>query len=105
MMATLSPMALSPNSLLAMGATFAFILYLAHQRMKQSHIPGPFLASITNIPRMQWGYSGRAHDIQIGLHKKYGKLVRLGPNCISVGDPRAIPQIYGTGANFAKVSF
>ncbi|KAH8755726.1 cytochrome P450 [Diaporthe sp. PMI_573] len=98
-------MELSQATLAAVGAAFAFILYLVSQRMKQSHIPGPFLASITNIPRARWGYSGRAHEIQIDLHKRYGKLVRLGPNCISVGNPLAIPQIYGTGANFPKSDF
>lgn len=104
MMDTLNAMEFSQFILAAAGAALAFILYVVSQRMKQSHIPGPFLASITNIPRVRWGYSGRAHEIQIDLHKKYGKLVRLGPNCISVGDPLAIPQIYGTGANFPKVS-
>jgi hypothetical protein len=104
MMETSNAMELSQATLAAVGAAFAFILYLVSQRMKQSHIPGPFLASLTNIPRTRWAYSGRAHEIQIDLHKRYGKLVRLGPNCISVGDPLAIPQIYGTGANFPKVS-
>ncbi|KKY30492.1 putative pisatin demethylase [Diaporthe ampelina] len=102
MMAIFNATELSPAALTAVGAAFVFILYVVRQRMKQSHIPGPFLASITNIPRMRWGYSGRAHEIHIELHKRYGNLVRLGPNCISVGDPLAIPQIYGTGANFPK---
>lgn len=97
-------MELSQAALAVVGAAVALIFYLVSQRMKQSHIPGPFWASMTNIPRMRWAYSGRAHEIQIDLHKNYGKLVRLGPNCISVGDPLAIPQIYGTGANFPKVS-
>ena len=105
MMAIFNATELSLTALTAVGAAFVFILYVVRQRMKQSHIPGPFLASITNIPRMRWGYSGRAHEIHIELHKRYGNLVRLGPNCISVGDPLAIPQIYGTGANFPKVSF
>lgn len=105
MMAISNATVLSPTALAAVGAAFVFVLYVVRQRMKQSHVRGPFLASITNIPRMRWGYSGRAHEIHIELHKKYGNLVRLGPNCISVGDPLAIPQIYGTGANFPKVSF
>lgn len=104
MMATFGATKLTPATLAAVGAAFAFILYIFRQRMKQSRIPGPFLASLTNFPRMRWSYSGRAHEIHIELHKKYGKLVRLGPNCISVGDALAIPQIYGTGANFPKVS-
>lgn len=102
---TFDTMELSQATVAVVGAAFALVFYLVSQRMKQSHIPGPLWASISNISRMRWAYSGRAHEIQIGLHKTYGKLVRLGPNCISVGDPLAIPQIYGTGANFPKVSY
>jgi hypothetical protein len=63
MTTTLNPKSVSPATLAAVGTTFAFVLYVGRQRMKHPHIPGPFLASITNIPRMLWGYSGRAHEI------------------------------------------
>ncbi|KAK3680865.1 cytochrome P450 [Podospora appendiculata] len=72
-------------------------------------IPGPgpgrpILASISNLPRLVWGGSGRAHVVHIELHQKYGNLVRLGPNCISVGDPLEVPKIYGTSTSFGKAS-
>lgn len=70
---------------------------------KQAHIPGPFLASISNIPRLFWARSGRAHEIHIHLHEKYGSLVRLGPNAVSVGDPREISKMYGIRSSFGKV--
>lgn len=38
----------------------------------------------------------------IELHKKHGKLVRTGPNEISVSDLSAIKKIYGAGTKFAK---
>ncbi|KAK0727800.1 cytochrome P450, partial [Lasiosphaeria miniovina] len=72
---------------------------------KQRHVPGPFLASITNLPRLGWAWSGKAHETYISLHDKYGKLVRIGPNCVSVGDPHEIQKIYGTGVNMGKSDY
>lgn len=71
--------------------------------IKQSHISGPILASISNFPRLSWAYSSKAHIVHIKLHEQHGDLVRIGPNCISVGDPREISKIYGIAANFKKV--
>ena len=39
----------------------------------------------------------------IALHKKYGPLVRIGPNHVSVSDPKAINIIYGLKTGFTKV--
>lgn len=66
-------------------------------------IPGPFLAAFSNLPRVSWILSNRAHDIHIDLHQKYGKLVRFGPNMISVGDPAEIPNLYSFTGKFKKV--
>ncbi|CAK7217942.1 hypothetical protein SCUCBS95973_003319 [Sporothrix curviconia] len=41
----------------------------------------------------------------MALHRRYGDVVRLGPNRISIGTPLAIPAIYGTGANLPKGDF
>ncbi|KAK4189133.1 putative cytochrome P450 pisatin demethylase-like protein [Podospora australis] len=68
-------------------------------------VPGPFLASISNLPRLGWAWSGQPHTTQIQLHNKYGKLVRVGPNCLSVGDPHEINKIYGTGSNMQKSDY
>ena len=35
------------------------------------------------------------HRTMVGLHKKHGKLVRTGPNEVSVSDLTAIKKIYG----------
>ncbi|KAJ9648121.1 hypothetical protein H2199_001898 [Coniosporium tulheliwenetii] len=81
------------------------ILQLWRTRSRLSHIPGPFWASISNIPRVWWVWGRNAHRIHIGLHEKYGKLVRLGPNMVSVGDPNEIAQIYGFTGKFKKSDF
>jgi hypothetical protein len=40
-----------------------------------------------------WVASGNAHDIHLALHRKYGDIVRFGPNMISVQDPAQIGTI------------
>lgn len=73
--------------------------------LKLRRIPGPFLAAWSNLPRLYWVLSRRAHEVHIALHKKYGKLVRVGPNMVSVGDPAEIHNIYGITGKFQKVRF
>jgi cytochrome P450 len=41
----------------------------------------------------------------IALHKKYGPLIRTGPNEVSVADLSAIRTIYGAGTKFRKSSW
>lgn len=69
-----------------------------------NHVPGPWLASLSNIYRLLRVTKGTAHLQDINLHRKYGSVVRLGPNMVSVGDPKAIQRIYGITANLPKVS-
>ena len=92
----------SPKMALFLG--LLLVLWLYRTWAKHCQIPGPTMASFSNIPRLAWAWSGKPHEVQIRLHKRYGKIVRLGPNCISIGDPREINKVYGTGANMPKVS-
>ncbi|KAK4176240.1 cytochrome P450 [Triangularia setosa] len=73
--------------------------------VRYQKVPGPIVAAISNLPRLRWAWSGGAHHVHMQLHDKYGSLVRLGPNCISVGDPKEIQKIYGTGAKHKKSDF
>ncbi|KAF7183368.1 hypothetical protein CNMCM7691_003567 [Aspergillus felis] len=79
------------------------ILHLVSTYTRLRRIPGPFFASLSNIPRFYWVWSRRAHDIHIDLHRKHGKLVRFGPNMVSVGDPKEVPAIYGFSGKYKKV--
>ncbi|KAF4453905.1 hypothetical protein F53441_3430 [Fusarium austroafricanum] len=69
-----------------------------------SRIPGPSLAKWTKLWRLYDVYNGQSHWTAIRLHKKYGSLVRIAPNIVSVGDPTAIKTIYGLTGAFTKVS-
>lgn len=44
-------------------------------------------------------------DYHLQLHKKYGKLVRIGPNHVMFSDAALIPQVYGIGGKFMKSNF
>ena len=68
-----------------------------------SHIPGPTIACCTGFWRLWDVRRGSAHLTHIRLHQQYGPMVRIGPNHVSVRDPKAIPTIYGLKSGFTKV--
>ncbi|KAK4444691.1 hypothetical protein QBC34DRAFT_181791 [Podospora aff. communis PSN243] len=67
--------------------------------------PGPFLASLTDWWRFLDVYRQRPEQTHIALHKKYGPVVRLGPNALSFSDPDALKTIYGLNKGFIKSDF
>lgn len=96
--------ALSGNAPLVCIALFvAFSAWTIHSWARLRHIPGPFLAKFTNLSRMWWVYNRRAHEIHINLHRKYGRLVRMGPNMVSVSDPNEVQNIYRMKGVLQKV--
>ncbi|KAL2812963.1 cytochrome P450 [Aspergillus granulosus] len=94
------PLPLAIVSLLAL-----LIIYLLRSHRRLAHIPGPLTASLTNLVRRSWVTTGRAHVIHTDLHRKYGKVVRVGPNSVFVSDPTAIPLIYRFSEPFQKSEF
>lgn len=66
-------------------------------------LPGPFLAKFTDAWRLLKVWRGDYEKTTICLHEKYGDVVRVGPNMISIADPAAIESIYGVKTNFPKV--
>ena len=84
----------------------AFGVYGIQQRYNRglNKYPGPFLASLTDLWRtfhLLW--TRKLHDANVELHEKHGDVVRLGPNLLSFGDPRAIKDIYGLNKGYIKV--
>ncbi|KAL4861441.1 hypothetical protein BDV12DRAFT_208025 [Aspergillus spectabilis] len=80
------------------------LVYILYQRLLSplANVPGPFLGYIS---RWWLVYHSRRGDMNIvipELHRKYGKIVRTGPNEVSVADIDAIKQIYGPGSKFCK---
>ncbi|RDW63956.1 hypothetical protein BP5796_10458 [Coleophoma crateriformis] len=70
-----------------------------------SRYPGPFLASITNLWRFFDFFAGQHHLTEAGLHKKYGPVVRIGPNSLSFSSLADFDAIYGYNRNIEKGDF
>jgi hypothetical protein len=86
----------------------AFLLYhLVRNYLFLKSIPGPLAARFTNLYRLLLVVNGRKpHEAHLELHTRYGDLVRLGPDCVSVtGSQSYIPQIYGIGKGLVKSDF
>lgn len=70
-----------------------------------SNIPGPPIAAYTKLWRLYDVWKGQAHWTAIALHKKYGPLVRIAPNVVSVADANEIPRIYNVKGDHTKTAF
>jgi len=73
------------------------IIYVVYYRYLSplAKIPGPFSATISRTWILWHSWKGDMHRTMIQLHKKHGKLIRTGPNELSVADLTAIKRIYG----------
>ncbi|KAF2139705.1 uncharacterized protein K452DRAFT_231839 [Aplosporella prunicola CBS 121167] len=67
--------------------------------------PGHWAAAYSDLWRF-FDVLGRAPEkTHIALHRKYGDVVRLGPNVLSFSDPKAIKTIYGLNKGMTKSDF
>ncbi|KAK2047235.1 cytochrome P450 [Colletotrichum somersetense] len=57
--------------------------------------PGPKLFAATRIPFSRMFIGGKAHLKLEELHKKYGPVVRIGPELINFADTRALKDLMG----------
>lgn len=81
------------------------ITYLIYKRYFTgiAHIPGPFIASVSNLWKIKAAWQEAMPQQNIALHKKHGSLVRIGHNMVSVDDPAALSMIYGFKPIYLKV--
>lgn len=82
----------------------SLVSYITYNRYFQglAHVPGPWLASVSDLWRYSVVKKFRPELEHIALHKRYGKVVRLGPRTVSVSDPAALQTIYAPNAGFVK---
>ena len=88
-----------PYALVVILVYIVYIRYFTGLR----RIPGPFIASFSNLWKLRAAVQEDLSQQNIALHKKYGLLVRIGPNMISVDDPAALNVIYGFKPIYNKV--
>lgn len=68
-------------------------------------IPGPFLASFSNLWKFRAVWNQNMHLENIRVHEQYGSIVRIGPNHVSLSDPQSMRTIYGIQNVFPKVRY
>ena len=49
-------------------------------------------------------HRNRHNQTILDLHRKYGSVVRLGPNVLSFSEPEAVKDIYATKKHYMKVA-
>ncbi|KAI9740580.1 MAG: hypothetical protein M1834_005161 [Cirrosporium novae-zelandiae] len=91
---------LSPYFILLIPVLFYILPYLKHSALRG--VPTPFPAAFTNLWLLYQCRSGKRYLAVDEAHKKYGPLVRIQPDHISVADPKAVQIIYGHGNGYLK---
>jgi cytochrome P450 len=76
-----------------LGFLAAFILY------RQFLHP---LAGLTGQWRNWYYFNGQWHDVILNLHEKYGRVVRIAPNELSIVDAKTVRLLYGHGTKAEK---
>ena len=107
--------------LVIVGIVLVYCIHVRYNTPLRT-IPGPFLASLTRLWKVSTILTTRQELVMMDLHKKHGifirlpatppksiltwasqgKLVRIGPNEISISYPEALKVIYGAGTKFSK---
>lgn len=66
------------------------------------HIPGPVLGKFSNIWLALGARRGQKYAWVDGAHRRYGKVVRVGFNHVSIATPEGLQTVYAHGNGFLK---
>ncbi|KIX07579.1 uncharacterized protein Z518_02232 [Rhinocladiella mackenziei CBS 650.93] len=72
---------------------------------KLRRIPGPWLYAATQFRLAIDAWQARSIHTVLNLHRKYGPVVRIGPNEVSFNTLSAMRTIYGAGSGFERTAF
>ena len=67
-------------------------------------VPGPFVASISNVWKIWALWRAEMPKYTRDAHRKYGPVVRIGPNTVSFARSTALHTIYSSRDAFLKVT-
>ena len=90
--------------LFPLGASVFGLYYIASSITtwyRLRHIPGPFLASFSYLWLMRNNLLGISSSQLVDL-KKYGSVVRIGPNYVLTDDPVALRRISGARSTYGR---
>lgn len=96
------------HPLAVLAATLAIsvavsVIFFSDQKL--SHLPGPLLSRYVNLGLKYQNLRGNRWDYIDGLHNRYGAIVRVAPDEVSVATTQATKELYKMGSEFYKSSF
>ncbi|KAM6523089.1 hypothetical protein FSOLCH5_003708 [Fusarium solani] len=77
-------------------------LFLRDLRDPARKVLGPLTARFSKLWYSHRLYRGDFHLLNVALHRKLGKIVRVAPDWYSIDDPDAAKILYGPGTQFVK---
>ncbi|KAL9001858.1 MAG: hypothetical protein Q9188_005177 [Gyalolechia gomerana] len=95
--------AFSTYALLLLPVLFYILPFLRNRSIR--NVPGPFVARFSNLWLLYQARRGRRYQAVDAAHKKYGTLVRIQPDHVSVADSEAIPIIYSHTSGWTKSEY
>ncbi|KAK6393462.1 hypothetical protein LTR65_002334 [Meristemomyces frigidus] len=75
---------------------------VSYYRNALRKIPGPWLAKFSDLDRVWPNAKGTLMIYHLMFHKKYGPIVKLGPNAVSLSDSKYISIIFPMSGEFRK---
>lgn len=85
------------------SSVFSAVRYrLAAAWYRLQHFQGPFLASFSYLFIANSQRSGRTYKIYTDLNKRYGPLVRIGPNKLATDDPDVIRKMSSARSTYRR---
>ncbi|KAK4460477.1 cytochrome P450 [Cladorrhinum samala] len=81
-------------------ALWCVVSYLLNTPLRR--YPGPRLAALTNLWRFRCMRGGNYHKVTGELHKKYGPVVRVGPNVLDIDYPELLKTVFGISGEWRK---
>lgn len=86
--------------------THIFLPYLLDPySLKRLSIPGPPAAALSDLWLGYHSANGHRSEVVHALHEKYGRIVRIAPNHVSIASPDALQTIYAHGNGALKSNF
>ncbi|KAH8591170.1 cytochrome P450 [Bisporella sp. PMI_857] len=96
---------LQAHWILAITAIVIFRFLINRYASPLRRYPGPFLASGSRLWKVLSTASAHTHIDHIALHKRFGPIVRIGPNEVSLASPEAARLVLSAGKHFYKTDF
>jgi benzoate 4-monooxygenase len=96
----LSPWTLAAVVLLWLSIYYIYPYFVTYRSL--CLVPGPFVAKFSNIWVGLSARRGQKFAAVDSAHRRYGKVVRIGYNHVSIADETALNVVYGHGNGFLK---